>query len=127
MRILLDTCEFLWLVAGDVKLSQRVAVAVRDPQNEVFLSAVSFWEISLKHSLGKLPLPQAPARFVPEQREKHLIAPLALDEASVAELSGLPALHRDPFDRILVCQAKAHALILASSDSLVRQYPVGLL
>lgn len=127
MRILLDTCEFLWLVAGDVKLSPQTVSAVRDPQNEVFLSVVSFWEISLKHGLGKLPLPQPPAQFVPLQREKHLIAPLALDETAVAQLSGLPALHRDPFDRMLVCQAKAHGLTLASSDPVVRQYPVALL
>jgi PIN domain nuclease of toxin-antitoxin system len=127
MRILLDTCEFLWLVSGDARLPAAVAAAVRDPNNEVFLSAVSFWEISLKHSLGKLPLPQPPSQLVPLQREKHLIAPLALDEAAVAKLSGLPALHRDPFDRMLVCQAQAHSLTLASSDPLVRQYPVTLL
>jgi PIN domain nuclease of toxin-antitoxin system len=127
MRILLDTCEFLWLVAGDAKLPPHVASAVREPQNEVFLSAVLFWEISLKHSLGKLPLPQPPAQFVPLQREKHLIAPLVLDEAAIAQLSGLPALHRDPFDRMSVCQAQSHGLTLASSDALVRQYPVALL
>jgi PIN domain nuclease of toxin-antitoxin system len=92
-----------------------------------FLSAVSFWEISLRHGFGKLPLPQPPAQFVPQQREKHLIAPLALDEAAVAQLSGLPGLHRDPFDRMLVCQAKAHSMTLASSDALVRQYPVAFL
>jgi PIN domain nuclease of toxin-antitoxin system len=127
MRILLDTCEFLRLVAGDAKLPPQVAAAVRDPQNAVYLSAVSFWEISLKHSLGKLPLPQPPAQFVPQQRDKHLIAPLMLDETAVAQLSGLPALHRDPFDRMLICQAMAHGLTLASSDSLVRQYPIALL
>lgn len=127
MRILLDTCEFLWLVAGDARLPQQTAAAVRDPQNEVFLSAVSFWEISLKHSLGKLPMPQPPAQFVPLQREKHLIAPLALDEAAVGQLSGLTAVHRDPFDRMLVCQAIAHGLTFASSDLVMRQYPVALL
>jgi PIN domain nuclease of toxin-antitoxin system len=127
VRILLDTCEFLWVVAGDAKLSNQVSAAVRDPGNEVFLSVVSFWEISLKYSLGKLPLPQPPNQFVPLQREKHLIAPIALDEAAVAELSGLPRLHRDPFDRMLVCQSKALGLTLASSDPLVRQYPVALL
>jgi PIN domain nuclease of toxin-antitoxin system len=127
MRILLDTCEFLWLVAGDAKLSPQTASAVRDPNNEVFLSAVSFWEIAVKYSLGKLPLPQPPAQFIPLQREKHLIAPLALDEAAVAQLDGLPRLHRDPFDRMLVCQANAHGLTLASSDPLVRQYPVASL
>ena len=127
MKILLDTCEFLWLVSGDDKLPAPVAFAVRDPQNQVFLSAVSFWEISVKHNLGKLPLPLPPAQFIPAQREKHLIASLALDEAAVAQLGGLPALHRDPFDRMLVCQAQAHGLTLASSDPLIRQYPVTLL
>jgi PIN domain nuclease of toxin-antitoxin system len=127
MRILLDTCEFLWLVAGDSKLSLAVTSAVRDPKNEVFLSSVSFWEITLKHSLGKLPLPQPPAQFIPQQRNKHLITPLALDESAVAKLSELSGLHRDPFDRLLICQAQAHGLTLASSDLLVRQFPVALL
>lgn len=127
MRILLDTCEFLWLVSGDPKLPAPVASAVRDPQNQIFLSAVSFWEISVKHGLGKLTLPQPPAQFIPRQRESHLISSLALDETAVAKLSGLPALHRDPFDRMLVCQAQAHGLTLASSDPLIRQYAVTLL
>ena len=127
MRILLDTCEFLWLVSGDVILSAKVIAAIRDPQNQVFLSVVSFWEVSVKYSLGKLPLPQPPARFLPQQREAHRLDPLALDEGAVARLEGLPTLHRDPFDRMLVCQAQAHALTLASSDPLIRQYPVPLL
>lgn len=127
MKILLDTCEFLWLVSGDTRLSPPVANAVRNPQNQVFLSVVSFWEISVKHGLGKLLLPSAPSHFVPGQREKHLIASLALDESAIASLGKLPALHRDPFDRMLVCQALAHNLTLASSDPLIRQYPVTLL
>jgi len=127
MRILLDTCEFLWLITGDAKLPSAVASAVRDPQNQVFLSVVSFWEIALKHNIGKLPLPESPAEYIPIQREKHLVASLPLDEAAVAKLSELPLLHRDPFDRMLVCQAQAHELTLASSDDLVRQYPVTLL
>jgi PIN domain nuclease of toxin-antitoxin system len=126
MRILLDTCEFLWLVSGDAKLPASVAAAVRDPQNEVFLSAVSFWEISVKHDLGKLPLPQPPAQLIPEQRARHFISSLALDETAVAKLGALPTLHWDPFDRMLVCQAQAHGLTLASSDPLIRQYPVTL-
>ncbi len=127
MRILLDTCEFLWLVTGDPKLPAKTSSAIRDPQNEIFLSVVSFWEISVKHNLGKLPLPESPAQFVAQQREKHLIASLALDEIAVAKLSELPPLHRDPFDRMLICQAQAHTLTLASSDSLLRQYAVSLL
>ena len=127
MRILLDTCEFLWLVSGDSRLPATVASAVRDQGNQVFLNAVSFWEISIKHGLGKLPLPEPPAQFIPLQREIHAIAPLALDEAAVARLSELPALHRDPFDRMLICQAQARGLTLASSDPLIRQYQVALL
>jgi PIN domain nuclease of toxin-antitoxin system len=127
MRILLDKCEFLWLISGDAKLAAHVASAVRNSQNEVFLSVVSFWEISLNYSLGKLPLPQPPAQFVPMQREKHMIATLMLDENAVAVLAELPSLYRDPFDRMLVCQAKAHSLTLASSDTLVRQDSVSLL
>ncbi len=127
MRILLDTCEFLWLVSGNARLSSSVSSAIRDPDNQVFLSAVSFWEISIKHNLGKLHLPQPAEHFIPQQREQHRITSLGLDESAVARLSALPALHRDPFDRMLICQAQAHGLILASSDPLIRQYPVSLL
>jgi len=127
MKILLDSCEFLWLVSGHPKLSDTIAGAIRDPGNQVYLSVVSYWDISIKHRLGKLPLPQPPAQFIPQQREKHLIAPLVLDEAAIAKLSDLPALHRDPFDRMLICQAQAHGLALASCDPLIRQYPVLLL
>jgi PIN domain nuclease of toxin-antitoxin system len=81
----------------------------------------------VKHSLGKLTLPASPAQFIPLQREKHLIVPLSLDESAVAQLNSLPVLHRDPFDRMLICQALAHGLTLASSDLLVRQYPVAVL
>jgi PIN domain nuclease of toxin-antitoxin system len=127
MTLLLDTCEFLWLVSGDAHLPKAVAEAVQNPANEVFLSVVSYWEICVKHSLGKLPLPDSPERYVPLQREKHRIASLSLDEAAVARLVGLPLLHRDPFDRMLVCQALARDWLIASSDPLFRQYPVKLL
>ena len=127
MNILLDTCEFLWLITGDSKLSLKVSSAILNPENRIFLSVVSAWEISVKHGLGKLDLPEAPSRFVPRQRELHFIESLPLDEASIYQLPNLPALHRDPFDRMLICQSLAHSLTLASSDPLVRQYAVSLL
>jgi len=127
VKILLDTCEFLWLISGDPKLSPQSLSAILDPRNGVFLSTVSFWEISVKYGLGKLVLPEAPSVFVTRQRELHRIESLGLDENSVAQLSGLPALHRDPFDRMLICQALSHGLILASTDPLIRQYPVTVL
>lgn len=127
MRVLLDTHIFLWLVSGDARLPRVVAEAVQNPDNEIFLSPVSVWEAVVKNALGKLPLPAAPEAYLPEQRGRHRIESLPLDEASVARLGALPPLHRDPFDRMLVCQAVAHGLVLASVDATVRQYPVALL
>ncbi len=127
MTVLLDTCEFLWLVSGDARLPKFVADAVQNPANEVFLSVVSYWEICVKHSLGKLPLPDSPERYVPLQRHKHRIASLSLEEAAVAKLVSLPLHHRDPFDRMLICQSLAHYLHFASSDPSIQQYPVKLL
>jgi PIN domain nuclease of toxin-antitoxin system len=90
----------------------------------VFLSPVSIWEALVKYRLGKLPLPASPEIYLPDQRRRHGIETLPLDEPSVARLAGLPDLHRDPFDRMLVCQALEHELTLATVDLAVRAYPV---
>ena len=100
---------------------------IRDPEHEVYLSVVSIWEAIVKHQLGKLPLPQSAAHYLPQQRERHQIASLALDEASVARLETLPLLHRDPFDRMLVCQALEHQLVIVTVDRIIRAYPVTVL
>ena len=127
MIVLLDTCEFLWFVSADPRLPAGVEAAVRSASNDVYLIVVSFWEICIKHALGKLRLPEAPEAYVPLQRARHGIDSLNLDESAVARLPQLPAHHRDPFDRMLVCQALAYGMSLASSDPLVRRYPVALL
>jgi PIN domain nuclease of toxin-antitoxin system len=84
-------------------------------------------ETIVKHALGKLPLPEPPEKYLPLQRGRHAVATLPLDERSVARLSMLPPLHRDPFDRMLICQALEHGLTLATVDSVVRGYPVPIL
>jgi len=94
-----------------------------DPDNEAFLSSVSAWEIAIKHGLGKLPLPTAPECFVREQRKNHKIDTLPLDEASAFHLARLPDIHRDPFDRMLICQAIEHTLTILTSDPMISQYP----
>lgn len=127
MRILLDICEFLWFISGDARLPALTKEAIQKADNEIYLSVVSLWEITIKYSLGRLPLSAAPAAYIPTQRERHGIQSLSLDEASVQRLAALPALHRDPFDRMLVCQAQEHALHLASSDPLINQYPATFL
>jgi PIN domain nuclease of toxin-antitoxin system len=124
LRILLDTCTFLWLITDDTALSAPARNAFVDPDNEVYLSAVSVWEIAVKHSLGKLPLPTSPERFIPNQRERHGITPLPLEEGAILYVSKLPLLHRDPFDRALVCQAIHHELTLLTPDPLITQYAV---
>jgi PIN domain nuclease of toxin-antitoxin system len=127
MRILLDTHIFLWFISGDHQLSTDIRDAVRDPDNEVYLSAISVWEAIVKYQLGKLPLPEHPATYLPKQRDLHQIASLALDEISVVQLAKLPPLHRDPFDRMLICQALQNGLTLATVDSAVRAYAVSVM
>ena len=124
MRILLDTHIFLWFISGDSQLSVDVRDAICDPDNEVYLSAISVWEILVKYQLGKLPLPEHPEIYIPKQRDLHQILSLALDESSVAQLVKLPPLHRDPFDRMIVCQALQNDLTIATVDAAVRAYPV---
>ena len=127
MKMLLDTHVFLWFIDGDPRLKRSVVAQIRDPDNAVVLSVVSIWEIIVKHGLGKLPLPAPPEIYVPEQRERHRIGSLMLDENSVKRLAWLPSLHRDPFDRMLICQAKAHDLTLVTVDPAIRAYPVNCL
>lgn len=123
MRLLLDTCTFLWILGDAPDLSPRAREAFANPANEVFLSAASCWEIAVKHRLGRLPLPTSPDLFVPAQRAAHAIAPLAVDEEAALHVVRLPDLHRDPFDRMLVAQALVQGLILVTPDEAVRQYP----
>src|SRR5215467_415412 len=127
MRLLLDTHIFLWYISADPQLPAAFRDAIRDPANEVYLSVASVWEAVIKYALGKLPLPEAPAEYLPRQREAHRITSLPVEEAALAHLAGLPALHRDPFDRILVAQALQHGLTLATVDGAVRAYGVPLL
>jgi PIN domain nuclease of toxin-antitoxin system len=127
MRILLDTHVFLWYISADPQLPVAYRDATRDPANEVYLSVASVWEAVIKYALGKLRLPEAPATYLPRQREGHSISTLPLDEAALVYLAALPPVHRDPFDRILIAQTLQHGLQLATVDSAVRSYPVPLL
>jgi PIN domain nuclease of toxin-antitoxin system len=122
--VLLDSCTFLWIAADDPQLSPRARAVFQDPGNEVYLSAVSTWEITVKHVLGRLPLPEAPASWVPAMRQAHAISALPLDEESTLSLARLPPLHRDPFDRMLICQALVEGMVLLTPDEAVVQYPV---
>jgi PIN domain nuclease of toxin-antitoxin system len=97
--------------------------SIRDCDNEVYLSVVSLWETIIKYQLGKLPLPDSPEAYLPQQRDRHQIECLSLDEASVAQLVHLPKIHRDPFDRMLICQALQHNLTILTVDKVITDYP----
>lgn len=124
MNILLDTCTFLWIISNAPELSKKVRELFANPDNEVYLSVASAWEIIVKHKLGKLPLPLPPQEFIHTWRTRHNIASLALDEAAVFQLARLPEYHKDPFDRMIVCQAIASGLVILSPDPHISQYPV---
>lgn len=124
MKLLLDTCTFLWLISGADELSHAARDLFQDPANRVFLSSVSVWEIAVKNDLGRLPLPDPAERFVPEQRKLHAIESLPLEEGAALMLAKLPSYHRDPFDRMLVCQANYHSMSLLTPDTQIARYPV---
>ncbi|AFY45186.1 type II toxin-antitoxin system VapC family toxin [Nostoc sp. PCC 7107] len=124
MKILLDTHIFLWFISGDKQLPTDVRDAICNLDNQIYLSVVSIWECIVKYQLGKLPLPESPEIYIPKQRDRHQITNLDLDEGSVTQLASLPALHKDPFDRMLICQALQHGLTIATVDSAIRAYSV---
>ncbi len=123
MKLLLDTHVFLWFISGDSRLSTSWTDAIRKQENEVYLSAVSCWEVIIKHALGKLPLPEPPDTYIPIQRARHQIESCPLDEDSIRHLATLPQAHQDPFDRALVCQALEHELVIVNVDKVFLEYP----
>lgn len=127
MRLLLDTCTFLWLVADAPDLSPRARAACRDPSNELYLSALSAWEIAIKYRSGRLPLSETPDRFVTSRRERLGIEPLPFDERHAARDVLLPPHHKDPFDRGLIAQAILHGLTIVTPDKTIASYPLPVL
>ncbi|MEP7336560.1 MAG: type II toxin-antitoxin system VapC family toxin [Acidobacteriota bacterium] len=125
MKLLLDTHIFLWFILNNERLPELMRASIETETNEVFLSAVSVWEIAIKYQLNRLPLP--PGVYIPEQRALNRIQSLPLDEASATYLQQLPPHHSDPFDRMLICQALTHDLVMVSVDEKIQQYSVKLL
>ena len=127
MRLLLDTHVFLWLITEHNRLSDSALRAIRNRNNQVNLSAVSLWETMVKQQTGRLSLLGPAETYLPVQRERHEIDALSIDKAAVTQLATLPLLHRDPFDRMLLCQAIQHSLKIVSYDAKIRAYDVPFL
>lgn len=124
MKILLDTCTFLWACSDLDKLSAEAVHLCANSQTELYLSSISVYEILLKHSHRKLHLPTPPQDWLAEKLAQHGILPLSFDVHAALFLTQLPSVHRDPFDRMLICQAATRQLTILTPDPLIRQYPV---
>ena len=124
MKLLLDTHAFLWWVGGTPALGRRARAEVANPDNEVFLSIASCWELAVKLSLGKIRLTQSLERFIPEQLTQNGFALAGVEFRHVVRVADLPFHHRDPFDRLLVAQALHDDLAIVSADRVLRKYGV---
>ena len=127
MKILLDTCTFLWANADPGRLSPLAQRLLSDTENDLYLSVVSAWEISLKYMARRLFLPEPASQYIPSRRDANGIASLELTEAAILQLAKLPPLHGDPFDRMLICQSIVHGLALVTPDDWITRYPINTL
>ena len=123
MNYLLDTCTFLWLTGQSKELSSTAREICQSTENLLYLSPVSAWEIEVKYRKGDLVLARPPEIYIPAERRKHYIFELPFEEDAALNYNVLPSVHKDPFDRMLVCQAIEHGLILLTPDKKIKEYP----
>jgi PIN domain nuclease of toxin-antitoxin system len=127
MKLLLDTQAFIWWDNEPEKLSQSARAQCEDVNNALMLSIASLWEMQIKLQLGKLRLKKPLAVLIADQQRQCGLQLLSVELSHVLELENLPAVHKDPFDRMLAAQARVEAMSLVSSDSIFGQYPVSVL
>ena len=119
-RLLLDTHVFIWCLSDVSKLAQGARAAITDPRNNVFVSAITGWEISSKRAKGRMTAPDNLSGMIEEKGFTHL--PLTFYHAEQA--GRLPMYHKDPFDRFLIAQAEAEGLILVTRDAHISRYGI---
>jgi PIN domain nuclease of toxin-antitoxin system len=124
---LLDTHAWLWMLTEPARFRPEVRDLLTDPSQELLLSAVSSWEIAIKYRLGKLPLPEPPTTFVPDRIRRTGVTPLGVEHHHALQVSELPERHRDPFDRLLICQAQALGVAVITADPVFAGYDVQVL
>ena len=127
MRLLLDTHAFIWFVDGNPKLSNAARTAIDDVENLVYLSVASVWELAILVSLQRLTLQRTVKEYVALYTEKNAIDLLPVTIDHIEGIVSLPFHHRDPFDRLLLAQAKSSDLTLVSADNAFNHYAVDIL
>ena len=121
---LLDTAPLIYLMSNEDSVSSAVRRKLADPGSEVFYSQISLWEIQIKYQLGKLSMPDEPAVVLPRELDRYGFTKLDLTDAAIFGLTRLPSVHRDPFDRLLIVQAKLTGSTLVSPDKIFAKYPI---
>lgn len=124
MRLLLDTHVWLWMTTGDQRLGQRTRTLLREPESDLYLSAASVWEIGIKYASGKLRYVGDPAVLVPQHVRRTGVITLSISTDHALAAAALPMHHRDPFDRLIVAQAQAEDLTVATVDRRIAAYGV---
>jgi PIN domain nuclease of toxin-antitoxin system len=124
MNYLLDTNAALWWFEGSNRIKKPLRDSLTDRANAVFISAVSTWEISIKASIGKLTLPTAPKSYLPPRIERAGFTFLPVLAEHTYEVASLPLHHLDPFDRLLIAQARINDLSIVTADRAFAQYDV---
>jgi PIN domain nuclease of toxin-antitoxin system len=127
MRYLIDTHIFLWLSAGSGRIAPPILNILDDPDHEVFVSIATAWEIAIKVSLGKLNAPLNVQEWLPAQLQASGLAILPISLAHALAVADLPCHHGDPFDRLLIAQARVEDMTLVTADQWFSQYDVRLL
>jgi PIN domain nuclease of toxin-antitoxin system len=121
VKLLLDTHILLWAAAEPQRLSRAARALIKDPTNELLFSAVSIWEVAIKHNLGRKDFQVEPRLLRRALLDQDYIE-LPLTGAHAASIDTLPPIHKDPFDRLLVAQAMAEGISLLTSDALLAKY-----
>ena len=124
MKLLVDTHAYIWWGIDPNKLSTRAAEALSKSENEIYVSVASLWEMVIKLQLGKLTLPVSVQVYATRLREENFVRTLPVMESHVYAHTTLSAIHRDPFDRMLIAQSLAEGLVLVTSDGRIRDYGI---
>lgn len=126
MKYLLDTSVWLWSVGSVDRINKQGRALLADGKQELYLSAASTWEISIKAALGKLRLPESPVSYVPTRLTQQGISPLPILQRHALAVYKLPMHHTDPFDRLLIAQAQLEDMAILTADKIFRKYKVAL-
>ncbi len=126
-RLMLDTHIFIWWNGSSIELSPSARALCADKNNQLILSMASIWEMQIKYQLGKLNFINPLTEVIRLQQENNGLEILPIRLAHIYALSGLPHHHRDPFDRLIIAQARVENIAILSADEIFSEYPVQLL